>query len=189
MEFLKHLIDHDLLNPRTGMGAIFYGALLLTAASVLAAVLRAAVHDLLSRDTNHHIDRTYALFLTQFIQIGIFVVFVILYTHIIPALHTLAMALLAGVSVVSVVFGLAAQNTLGNLVAGIAVLLYRPFRVGDTIQVAAPRGNEIGEVESISLGYTVLITSDHRRVMVPNSAVMNQTTVNLTDMDPAKKAE
>ena len=99
------------------------------------------------------------------------------------------MALLAGVSVVSVIFGLAAQNTLGNLVAGIAVLLYRPFRVGDLIQVTAPRGNEIGEVESISLGYTILVTSDHRRVMVPNSAVMSQTTVendSLTHADPPK---
>ncbi len=87
-------------------------------------------------------------------------------------LHSIATALLTGVSVVSVVFGLAAQNTLGNLVAGIAVLLYRPFQVGDTIQVVAPKGNEIGMVDSISLGYTILITSDHRRVMVPNSAVI-----------------
>lgn len=181
MEFLKQLVDHDLLNPRTGTGAVFYAVLLLTAAGVLATVLRLSINNLLRRDTKHHIDRTYALFLIQFIQIGIFVFFVILYTHLIPALHALATALLTGVSVVSVIFGLAAQNTLGNLVAGIAVLLYRPFRVGDTIQVTAPKGNEIGEVESISLGYTVLVTSDHRRVMVPNSAVMNQTTVNLTD--------
>jgi small-conductance mechanosensitive channel len=84
------------------------------------------------------------------------------------------------VSVISVVLGLAAQNTLGNLVAGIAVLLYRPFRVGDTVQVTAPRGSETGVVESITLGYIVLVTPDNRRVMVPNSAVMNQTTVNLT---------
>jgi len=90
---------------------------------------------------------------------------------------------LTGVSVVSVVLGLAAQNTLGNLVSGVALLLYRPFRVGDTIEVTAPKGHETGVVDSISLGFTILVTSDHRRVMVPNSAIMNQTTVNLTYAD------
>jgi small-conductance mechanosensitive channel len=80
---------------------------------------------------------------------------------------------------VSIVIGLAAQNTMGNFVAGIAVLLYRPFHVGETVQVAAPMGHETGIVERITLGYTILITVDQRRVMVPNSVVLSQTTVNL----------
>ena len=56
-------------------------------------------------------------------------------------------ALLAGASVASVVIGLAAQSTLGNLVAGIAITIYRPFRLGDTLQVATPTGTDIGVVE------------------------------------------
>jgi small conductance mechanosensitive channel len=184
MRFLDHILWRDLLNPGAGIGALFYAACFLTAAGVLAMLLRMGVNRLLRRDQHFHLNRTYFIFLTQLLQIGIYVLFFTFYTRLIPQLHTFATALLAGVSVISVIFGLAAQNTLGNLVAGIAVILYRPFQVGDTVQVVAPRGNEIGVVESISLGYTILVTSDHRRVMVPNSVVMSQTTVNLTHADP-----
>ena len=47
----------------------------------------------------------------------------VLYAHLIPALRSMGTALLTGVSVVSVIIGLAAQNTLGNLIAGISLLL------------------------------------------------------------------
>ncbi len=65
-----------------------------------------------------------------------------------------------GAEVASVIIGLAAQSALGNLVAGVAITIYRPFRLGDTLQVAAPTGTEIGVVEMISLGYTTLHTHD-----------------------------
>jgi small-conductance mechanosensitive channel len=86
--------------------------------------------------------------------------------------------------VISIVVGLAAQSTLGNLVAGFSLLLYRPFRVGDRLQVSAPTGVESGTVESLSLGYTVLKTYDNRRIVLPNSGIANQVTVNLSSVDP-----
>jgi small-conductance mechanosensitive channel len=79
---------------------------------------------------------------------------------------------------------LAAQNTLGNLIAGISLLLYRPFKTGDRLQVTAPTGLETGVVESLNLGYTILKTDDNRRVVVPNSVMASQTTVNLSGDDP-----
>jgi small-conductance mechanosensitive channel len=78
---------------------------------------------------------------------------------------------------------MAAQNTLGNLIAGISLLLYRPFNVGDRLQVTAPTGLETGQIESLSLGYTIIKTDDNRRVVVPNSLMASQTTVNLTRDD------
>src|SRR5262249_29547964 len=71
------------------------------------------------------------------------------------------------------------QSTLGNLVAGISITIYRPFRLGDTIQVAAPTGTEIGVVEIISLGYTTLRTADGRLVVVPNALAATQVSINL----------
>ena len=64
------------------------------------------------------------------------------------------------------------------------LLLYRPFQVGDRVQVNAPTGLETGIVEVITLGYTLLRTADNRRIVVPNSAMANQITVNLTSVDP-----
>jgi small-conductance mechanosensitive channel len=92
--------------------------------------------------------------------------------------------MLAGASVASIVLGVAAQNTLGNAIAGLALLVYRPFRVGDRLQVAAPGGTETGTVESVTVGYTVLQTFDNRRVVLPNALASSQTTVNLTSVDP-----
>jgi small-conductance mechanosensitive channel len=63
-------------------------------------------------------------------------------------------------------------------------LLYRPFKLGDRLQVIAPTGIETGTVESLTLGYTLLKTDDNRRVVVPNSVMASQTNINLTANDP-----
>ena len=94
--------------------------------------------------------------------------------------RTCLQALLAGAGVASVVIGLAAQSTLGNLVAGVSMTIYRPFRLGDTLQVATPTGTEIGSVEHISLGYTTLRVQDGRFVVLPNSLAASQVTLNLS---------
>jgi small-conductance mechanosensitive channel len=70
------------------------------------------------------------------------------------------------------------------LVAGISLLLYRPFKLGDRLQVVAPTGLETGFVENLTLGYTLLRTDDNRRVVVPNSLMASQTSINLTGNDP-----
>jgi small-conductance mechanosensitive channel len=111
----------------------------------------------------------------------IWVIFLILYAHLIPVLRSMGTALLAGASVASVVIGLAAQSTLGNLVAGVSITIYRPFRLGDTLQVTAPTGTEIGVVELISLGYTTLRAQDGHLIVLPNSIAASQVTINLND--------
>jgi small-conductance mechanosensitive channel len=95
-------------------------------------------------------------------------------------LQKLGGAWLASVGVVSVVVGLAAQSTLSNLVAGISLVLYRPFRIGDRMQVSSPAGMEIATVESIDLGYTTMRTADGRRLVIPNATIASQTSVNLS---------
>jgi small-conductance mechanosensitive channel len=64
-------------------------------------------------------------------------------------------------------------------VAGVAITIYRPFRLGDTLQVAAPTGTEIGVVELISLGYTTLRAPAGHLIVVPNSLAASQVTINL----------
>jgi small conductance mechanosensitive channel len=142
------------------------------------------VERVLEYDKRALVDRTTVRFLGQLAQIGVYLFAFISYAHLVPALARLGTAWLASVSVISVVVGLAAQNTLGNLIAGISLLLYRPFNVGDRLQVTAPTGLETGEVESLNLGYTILKTDDNRRVVVPNSVMASQTTVNLSGEDP-----
>ena len=170
----------EFASPRNPLGALLYALFFALFAWLLGRALRLAVHRLLARDKHAYVDRTAVNFLAQLAQIGVWVFAFISYAHLVPALAGLGTAWLASVGVISVIVGLAAQNTLGNLVAGVSLLLYRPFKVGDRLQVTAPTGLETGVVESLNLGYTVLKTADNRRVVVPNSAMASQTTINLT---------
>ncbi len=174
--------EHDVLSylrPDTLIGAVIYLLLFLLAALLFARALRAAVHVELTR--RGHIDRTTISFAQQIGTAAIWVMVLILYAHLIPELRAMGTALLAGASVASVVIGLAAQSTLGNLIAGVSITLYRPFRLGDTLLVAAPSGTEVGTVELISLGYTTLRTADGRLVVLPNSLAASQVTINFRE--------
>ena len=172
--------EYDLLTilkPDSLFGALIYFVLFVVLATLLSRGLRAAVHAAMTRQG--HIDRTTISFIAQFGSALTWVLVLILYAHLIPELRALGTALLAGASIASVVIGLAAQSTLGNLVAGVSITIYRPFRLGDTLQVAAPTGTETGVVEMISLGYTTLRVFDGRAVVLPNSVAASQVTINL----------
>jgi small-conductance mechanosensitive channel len=174
--------QHDLLKylkPDTLIGALAYLVIFILVAQLLSRTLRAAVHAAMTR--KGHLDRTTISFLQQMSSAMIWVIFLILYAHLIPVLRSMGTALLAGASVASVVIGLAAQSTLGNLVAGVSITIYRPFRLGDTLQVTAPTGTEIGVVELISLGYTTLRAQDGHLIVLPNSIAASQVTINLND--------
>jgi small-conductance mechanosensitive channel len=171
-------------DPSTLQGAILYAIIFAFFAWLIGRALRLAVHRVLAHDKHDHRDRTAVRFLAQLVRYGVYVFAFISYAHLVPALSRLGTAWLASVGVISVIAGLAAQNTLGNLIAGISLLLYRPFKLGDRLQVTAPTGLETGVVESLSLGYTLLKTDDNRRVVVPNSVMASQTTINLTVNDP-----
>src|SRR5258708_32465173 len=111
----------DFLRPKSALGAVVYAVLF-----IFLGVLGTRLPSLfLKRSTIHVHDQMAVNFMIQLLQVSIFIAAIILYAQLVPSLRSLGTALLAGVSVVSVVLGLAAQSTLGNLVAGVALLLYR----------------------------------------------------------------
>lgn len=107
--------------------------------------------------------------------------FVIRFTAVVVALLVAlrvagieAKALALGTAFTAVIFGLAAQQTLGNLIAGTVLLSARPFRVGDRVRLqGGPLAGQIeGTVSSLGLLYTTFATGEDS-VMVPNSVVLN----------------
>jgi small-conductance mechanosensitive channel len=85
-----------------------------------------------------------------------------------------AKTLALGTAFTAVIFGLAAQQTLGNLIAGMVLLSARPFRVGERVRLqGGPLAGQIeGTVSSLGLLYTTFATGDDS-IMVPNSVVLN----------------
>lgn len=172
---------HTVFNPATVIGGIFYAILFLVIAWSLNRLIRKGIQAILLRDPKERIDRTAIDFVTKLVHIIVYLLAFLLFAHLVPAIRHFGTALLAGFGVVSVVLALAAQNTLGNIIAGIAILLYRPFKVGDTVQLQVSSGVETGVLETLGLGYTVVRAFDNRRIVVPNSLMATHSTVNLSD--------
>lgn len=85
-----------------------------------------------------------------------------------------AKTLALGGAFTAVIFGLAAQQTLGNLIAGTVLLSARPFRVGERVRLqGGPLAGQVeGTVSSLGLLYTTFATGEDS-VLVPNSVVLN----------------
>ena len=75
--------------------------------------------------------------------------------------------------------GLALQGSLSNFAAGVLIILFRPFRIGDYIMA----GGVAGSVQEITILTTVLHSPDNMKIIVPNSAIMGGTITNVTAND------
>lgn len=80
----------------------------------------------------------------------------------------------AGLSV-----GLALQGSLSNFAAGFQIVLFRPFKVGDAVDI----GNVLGKINRINIFNTEFLTFDNKKIIVPNSQIMNNTITNITAED------
>lgn len=72
--------------------------------------------------------------------------------------------------------GLALKDSLGNFAAGVMLILFRPFRIGDIVEA----GGVEGSVEAISIFNTIMQTPDNRMVIVPNGKIINDVITNIT---------
>jgi small conductance mechanosensitive channel len=92
--------------------------------------------------------------------------------------------LAVGGAFTAVIFGLAAQQTLGNLIAGMVLLSARPFRVGERVrlQAGAVGGSTEGVVSSLGLLYTTLARGEDR-IMIPNNVVLGAAVMPLREPD------
>jgi len=99
----------------------------------------------------------------------------------IPDLRSLSVALFTGAGLAGIIIGFAAQNTLSNIIAGVSLAIFQPFRVGDRLNIM----NEYGKVTDLNLRHTVIITWDNRRLIIPNSMISNEAVINWTIEDPA----
>ena len=174
---------HAYVDPSTLAGAAILGLVFFVLATIMSWVVRRAVREALMHDKSDKIDTISLEFISRLAILGVWLMMGALYAHLVPELNKLGTALLAGAGLASVVIGFAAQTTLSNLVAGISLILYKPFKRGDRLQVTAPTKDqwETGVVEDISLGYTLLRTDDGRKIIVANATMAQQTMIKLLD--------
>jgi small conductance mechanosensitive channel len=84
--------------------------------------------------------------------------------------------LLAGLGVIGFIVGFALQDSLSNFAAGMLILIYRPFDVGDLIEA----GGISGKVSHMSLVNTTILTLDNQTIVVPNNKIWGDVVKNVT---------
>jgi len=92
------------------------------------------------------------------------------------------MPFIAGAGVAGVAIGFAAKDTLSNLIAGVLLIVDRPFEIGDRIEIwSAPKGSATwGDVIDIGLRATKIRTTDNIVIVIPNNDIMTRDIVNYT---------
>lgn len=79
--------------------------------------------------------------------------------------------------------GLGLQNAAADLIAGVILILERPFKIGDLVEAELPSGNIFGRVTHIGLRSTVIASLDAKELIIPNSKLLSETIHNLTHAD------
>ncbi|MFN2598539.1 MAG: mechanosensitive ion channel family protein, partial [Pyrinomonadaceae bacterium] len=86
-------------------------------------------------------------------------------------------ALVAGLGLTGFALGFALKDVLSNFVAGVMLLAYRPFRIGDLIEM----GEFVGTIETIRIRDTLVRAGDGRLVVIPNTKLITEVVVNHSD--------
>jgi small conductance mechanosensitive channel len=123
--------------------------------------------------TRTHMDASLISFATHFTYYGAIAV---LSLAIMGALGIETTSLVAVLGAASVAVGLALQGSLSNFAAGLLIIIFHPFRVGDWIEGA----NICGIVEEIQLFTTHVRTADNRLVIIPNGKLTNDNVINFS---------
>jgi small conductance mechanosensitive channel len=161
-----------------GLNAL--GALMLAIVGFwLAGLAEGAVHRLLM--ASKRMDVTVAGFLSSLVRYGMLAVVLVAMLQLVGIQAT---SLIAVLGAASLAIGLALQGTLSNMAAGVMMLLFRPFRVGDQIEV----GGKNGYVKELNLFFTELATAENVQVLIPNAQVWGAALLNFSKY-PTRRVE
>jgi len=140
---------------------------------VVAKTIRGSVRKAL---TKSRLDETLVPFLSSLVYYLV-LTFVILAVLRLFGLETTSLIAVLGAAGLAV--GLALQGTLSNFAAGVMLLIFRPFKLGDYVEA----GGTAGSVQEISIFSTTLHSPDNVRIVVPNSAIYGAVVKNYTAND------
>ncbi len=148
----------------------------LAAAFIISAVLRKAIGIFIIKYSKKiKADPTNFSFLKNSISFIVFTGAIIFIFYSIPSFKSFGKALFAGLGIFAAFIGLALQKTFSNLISGIFILMFKPFRIDDTLKFS---DDKMGVVEEITLRHTIIRDYENRRIIIPNSVISEEVIVN-----------
>ncbi|MCR5142730.1 MAG: mechanosensitive ion channel family protein [Ruminococcus sp.] len=122
------------------------------------------------------LDKTGWSFLISVIKAALYVILAVM---ILSQLKVPMSSIVAALGTAGLAIGLALRDSLSNVAGGFILMFSRPFKVGDYIEIGGKEGN----VASISIVSTKLLTLDNKAVIIPNSIMTSKTITNFTQED------
>jgi small conductance mechanosensitive channel len=180
MSFPSDLYD---LSSSAGilLRILLFGAVTIIVAQVIETLLERYLRQASIR---LKVSPTKYLVLRRLVVAAVYVTGIIILIYSTPQLQTLSVAIFTSVSIIGIIVGIAAQSTISNVIAGIAIVVFKPFGVGDFVTV---RG-ESGFVEDITFRHTVIRLLD-AHMIVPNSAITSEVVFNHSDRNIASRID
>ncbi len=120
-------------------------------------------------------DPTSFKFLRYVAIIGIYSVGVLFALLAFPSLKGVAQTALGGAGVIALIAGVASQEALANLVGGVFIISFKPFRIGDIIKVT---DTMVGTVTDITLRHTVIRNFENKMIVIPNAIINKEKLIN-----------
>lgn len=171
---------HDFLF--NGYGSAVTILIILAVTFFIERVIKRLLNTSLKKSSRKiKVDPTKYNFLKHSISAIIYLIGISVAIFTIPQLRTISLSIFAGAGILAVIVGFASQQAFSNIVSGIFIVIFKPFRVGDRVKI----GTDIsGIVEDITLRHTIIRNWENKRIIIPNSKISDHTIENPDITDP-----
>lgn len=166
--FFDNLLD----RIKSALPTLIFAVIVFIIGIVAVKIITKIISRFMKKST---VDNAAVAFLVSFIR-------VILYTIVIVSALTLVgvpmSSIIALIGAAGLAVSLALQNYLSNLAGGFIILFSKPFKSGDMIEI----DSTTGQIKSINILYTKMLTSDNKTVLIPNGKVADAKIINYSEM-------
>lgn len=155
-------------------------SLVLLASVCVYLILRLIINRRIKKAADElNANHTHFYFFRNALGFFVFLVALILIFYGIPSLRKYGNTLFASAGILAAIIGFASQQAFSNIISGMFVIIFRPFRVGDILQL----NQYFGKVEDITLRHTVIRDYENKRFVIPNSLISSEAIHNFSIRD------
>jgi small-conductance mechanosensitive channel len=158
------------------IGKIIYIAVVILLTFLFVKTVRFFVHRFINKSSiTLRVDPTKYNFIKNALSFIIYSASLFIIVYSIPELRAISLTLFAGAGILAAIIGFASQAAFSNIISGLFIVIFKPFRVGDVITVGKLFE---GTVEDITMRHTVLKDFENQRIIMPNSVISAETVIN-----------
>ncbi|TLP70608.1 mechanosensitive ion channel family protein [Maribacter sp. ACAM166] len=129
----------------------------------------------IQRKIEYQYDYTSYKFLRYVAVFAIYFVGIIFALLAFPSMRVVANTALGGAGVIALIAGVASQEALANVVGGVFIIGFKPFKLGDVVKVT---DTMVGTVTDITLRHTIIRNFENKMIVIPNSIINKEKLIN-----------